>query len=96
MALHINGRKCCTVQVYRYIYVIHIYENEKMLKVHVLYVFFTRKNRGLAFVMDRLVHAWTRTRSTHTTHTRIHHDHACIAVVHTRIAVSLAVRPRIA
>ena len=36
----------------------------------------------------------TRTRSTHTTHTRIHHDHTCIAVVDTRIVVSVAVRPR--
>ena len=28
-----------------------------------------------------------RTRSTHTTHMRIHHDQTCIAVIHTRIAV---------
>ena len=77
-----------TVQVY-------VYEDEKMLTVHALYVRVLPNTQQSSVIMDRPVHTRTRTRGTRTTHTRKLHVHACIAVVHTRIVVvPVAVRPR--
>ena len=53
----------------------------------------TRINWVLACFMDRPVHTRTSTHNIYR-YTRIHHDRAYIAVVHTRVEGSVAVRPR--
>ena len=66
----------------------HMYDNKKINVVRVL----PNKQQP----SDRPAHSHTRTRSTRTSHTRIHDDNTRIVVVHTRIVVSVAVRPRTA
>ena len=87
-----RGSKAGVSQAPVYIIRTYINEGEKMLTaVHVMYVFFpTRNNRVLACAIDPYTRAHVHKART----TRIHHDHTCTAVVHTRVVVSVGVRPR--